>query len=209
MYTVNKRKITRPPVTAEEKVVASKRRKNDFYPTASWLTEVLLELYPSIGGTIFECCSGDLDMARVLGTISSVTVVTNDIDETKPAMFHVDATKSAYYKWDFDWIVTNPPFNRAMEILQVSYDHAKVGVAMLLRLSFLEPTKNRSDWLSTHPPTYMIVLPRHSFTGDGNTDSVTAAWMIWDKRLSTHSVVVVPRERKNGVNTANFGLKNE
>lgn len=59
---------------------------------------------------------------------------------------------------------------------------AIVGVAMLLRLSYLEPTKDRGHWLNDHPPTQMIVLPRISFTGDGKTDSVTCAWMIWHKQ---------------------------
>ena len=57
----------------------------------------------------------------------------------------------------------------------------RVGVAFLLRLSFVEPTNERGDWLEKNPPTGRITLPRYSFTGDGRSDSVTAEWMIWHK----------------------------
>ena len=52
-------------------------------------------------------------------------------------------------------------------------------MAFLLRLSFLEPTLTRREFLRANPPKRVIVLPRISFTGDGRTDSVTCAWLIW------------------------------
>jgi hypothetical protein len=64
---------------------------------------------------------------------------------------------------------------------------------MLLRLSFLEPTRERGPWLAANPPDLVIVLPRISFTGDGKTDSVTCAWMIWDKDIKDRGIVVSPR----------------
>lgn len=79
------------------------------------------------------------------------------------------------------WVVSNPPFNQAPLIVPLAWAYAEIGIAMLLRLSFLEPVKNRGLWLNQCPPTELIVLPRISFTGDGKTDSVTCAWMIWRK----------------------------
>jgi hypothetical protein len=64
---------------------------------------------------------------------------------------------------------------------------------MFLRLSYLEPVRNRGAWLAAHPPTGLIVLPRISFTGDGQTDTVTCAWMVWDK-LARGTIRVIPRE---------------
>lgn len=114
---------------------------------------------------------------------AGLAVETNDIDPSKPTDTHYDASLSAY--WDApgeaDWIVSNPPFSAAALIVPLAVAHANLGVAMLLRLSFLEPVENRVAFLEQHPPTDFIVLPRISFTGDGKTDSVTCAWMIWDK----------------------------
>jgi len=74
-------------------------------------------------------------------------------------------------------------------------------VAMLLRLSFLEPTAKvnpRGPWLAECPPSRLIVLPRCSYTGDGRTDSVTTAWMIWLRGDARHAglapIVCVERQ---------------
>lgn len=109
-------------------------------------------------------------------------VITNDIDPKIEADHHMNAVQSEIYKMvGTDWIISNPPYSQALAIVQQSYEAAKVGCAFLLRLSFLEPTIARGHWLKDHPPSAMIVMPRISFTGDNKTDSVTVAWLIWDK----------------------------
>ncbi len=161
------------------------RRKHDFYPTPEFATRELLNRV-SIGGNVFECCVGDHAISRVLheGPRPSY-VLTNDIDAACHADFHENA--AARVSWEYftnrsiAWVVTNPPFQFASLIVPLAYEFAEEGIAMLLRLSFLEPTEDRGAWLNEHPPTSMIVLPRISFTGDGKTDSVTCAWMIWEK----------------------------
>jgi hypothetical protein len=108
-------------------------------------------------------------------------------------------------------VIMNPPFKYAMSFVQNAVDwfgqtktfidetgeHQPItkygSVAALLRLSFLEPTRERGPWLAANPPDLVIVLPRISFTGDGKTDSVTCAWMIWDKTIKKKGVIVSPR----------------
>ena len=75
-----------------------------------------------------------------------------------------------------DYVVSNFPFNIAAQILPHAVNLAPTAV--VLRKTFLEPTEERGPWLSTHPPSGFIGLPRHSFRGDGN-DSVTCDWMQW------------------------------
>lgn len=72
-----------------------------------------------------------------------------------------------------------------LQIVARAYEAARVGIAMMLRLSFKEPTAKvnpRGPWLILNPLTRELVMPRHSFTGNGKSDSVTTAWMIWAKR---------------------------
>ena len=51
-------------------------------------------------------------------------------------------------------------------------------VCMLLRLSFLEPTKSRRDLLTAYRPDVLILPRRPVFDGRG-TDSITSAWFCW------------------------------
>jgi hypothetical protein len=81
------------------------------------------------------------------------------------------------------WIVTNPPFNLALEIVQHALSLSP-RVAILVRLSFLEPTRQRAPFLSRRPPDRVIITPRMRFPrGDElpqrGTDSVTTAWLVW------------------------------
>lgn len=147
---------------------------------------------------ILECCSGNDAIAIVLRDEHGLVVHTNDIDPRHPAETHEDATQAAYWqRWRgaqgeradlpaIDWVITNPPFNVALPILQHALSIAQVGVAFLLRKSFLEPTEDRGPWLSQFPPTREIGLPRYSFRGAGS-DLIACDWMIFehhpDRRL--------------------------
>lgn len=159
------------------------RREHDFYPTPGFATRELLERI-RIAGDVFEPCVGAGDIANELARCDRVrSLATNDLDRRHEAMMHGDATDGRWWRslLRYDWIVTNPPFGVAHQILPFAYQYARVGVAMLLRLTYLEPCEGRAAWLSEYPPDHLIVLPRISFTGDGDTDSVTCGWMVWSK----------------------------
>lgn len=170
------------------------RRKNDFYETDRRLTEALLrKVY--ISGEVIELCAGDDAITDVLVAHDHYgihTVWTNDIDPTKECDFTCDATDPLAAVYNVantqpDWIVTNPPFSQAHLIIPLAYQHAQEGIAMLLRLSYLEPTPKRNargPWLIKHASNLsnlIIFNPRPSYTGNGSTDSVTSAWMVWQK----------------------------
>lgn len=162
-----------------------KRRKLDAYYTPEDATVALINNSGILftDKTLFECCDGDGGISKVLRRIEGCEIITNDINKSKPTTYHLDVAKTnaweEYISITPDWVITNPPFNSALPILKNAYSNSCCGVILLLRLSFLEPTYERGDWLEQHPPDQVIVLPRISFTGDGKTDSVTVAWMIW------------------------------
>jgi hypothetical protein len=165
------------PSTAD----TGERNAHDYYETAPWMTESLLRHHP-IGGTVLEPCAGDGAIARVLCR-HGLTVVTNDIDDRHPTTLHLDALGAELWAHHnvagaVDWVVTNPTFVDAFPILCRSWQLARVGVAFLLRKTFLEPTKDRGPWLNAHPPARMIGLPRHNFRGKGS-DSCAADWYLW------------------------------
>lgn len=181
----------------------SRRRALDFYPTAGWATQDLLARV-HIGGYVIEPCAGRLDIANELRGNSRITaLMTNDLDPHRPTTMHGDATDLAFWSGfgdRLDWVVSNPPFNVAHKILPLAHKAARRGVAMLLRISYLEPCEGRAGWLAANPPDRLIVLPRISFTGDGKTDNVTCAWFVWTFGTSAlshveHPIEVVPDPR--------------
>jgi hypothetical protein len=138
-------------------------------------------------------------MADVLRTHEGVTAVyTNDIDERFDTNWHEDATDPLSPMWDIhpDWVITNPPFTLAPDILPNALASCKVGVAFLLRLSYMEPAGDRGDWLQAHADQQIMqaaLNPRPNFrAGEINpkngkpygTDNVTVAWFVWRKNWS-------------------------
>ena len=76
-------------------------------------------------------------------------------------------------------IITNPPFNHALEFIKKAIELEPEYVCMLLRLNFLG-SQERSDYLREHMPDIYVIPNRPSFTG-GKTDSIEYAWFVWSK----------------------------
>lgn len=182
-------------------VAPTARRDHDFYETPSWMVSAMLRRIP-ISGPVLEPCAGRLAISRVLQA-SGLTVTSNEpYQDVEGLSSRLDATKpERWAKWRrFDWVVTNPPFNLANQIVPLALSHARLGVAMVLRLSWFEPTADRAALLHRHPPA-LINMPRCDFRGNGQTDSVTAAWFVWTVREGSarygrfQNDVVTPAER--------------
>lgn len=153
------------------------RRKNDFYPTPEAAVIALLQsdVGALIRGQIMEPCVGDGALLPRLRD-RATDIQTADIDPAHNPQYLADAKT---LKFSANWVVTNPPFNQALPILKNCLNQADTGVAMLLRVTFLEPTLDRGPFWQKHPPAKILHLPRISFTGDGNNDSAHAAWFVW------------------------------
>lgn len=170
------------------------RRANDFYPTPGAATVALLNNAKHLFSDVtqaYEPCVGDGAIAKVLAR-AGLIVTTNDIVPSRLAKTHLDAAKLVVFPFR-SCVITNPPFNQALPIVR-NFVEQGVRCAFLLRLSFLEPTEARGGWLAETPPDRMIILPRISFTGDGKTDSVTCAWMIWNTPGEQGIIVVTKQE---------------
>jgi hypothetical protein len=179
------------------------RIKNDAYytplPIYKWLSDKL-QLTEQ---RIFDPCCGN-SHATALTFGKDNHVVENDIvpPTENNNRYCFDATEGwdqyleaqDFYgesedgiDWAIDWVITNPPYKRGMSeaIIQQSLSYANTGVAMLLRLSWLEPTRNRVKLLTNNNPEMELlavypISPRPKFdpSKPGN-DSMTVAWFIW------------------------------
>lgn len=165
------------------------RSENDFYETPAWMTRSLLTFESRIAGSrVLEIASGRDAIARVLREEAGCYVVTNDIDPRHPAQLRHDAReRSCYLRIEgsfapFDWIVTNLPYDDAIEILVHAVGFPRVGLATILPKNFDEPTLDRGPWLHEHPWTRKICLPRHKFrAGSKHGPQIASDWFLWER----------------------------
>lgn len=120
------------------------RRALDAYYTPAYKTRALLIGLPELRGIALECCAGDGAIARVLRDEGGLRVIANDPDRRWRADMRANAARPAFWRGlpPIDWVVSNPPYlgHPCLPVVALAFEHARVGVAMLLRLSFLEPT---------------------------------------------------------------------
>lgn len=164
------------------------RKRFDFYPTTKAASKALFVHHSFSSLSAWEPCHGAGDITQVLKE-HFLRVTTSDVDHSRDVDLFADAgcldvpLETA--------VITNPPFNQAFRIVSHFAERGN-ECAFLLRLTFLEPTGGRGAWLEKNPPAKVIVLPRFSFTGDGNTDSVTCAWLLWN--VPPKPVIIVGKE---------------
>ena len=164
------------------------RHRFDAYYTNQLLLQQLLNKYPiSKDKLILECCNGKGHISNYLKQLG-YDVLTCDIDTDTNSDYHYDVIEKQF--WDriiCDTVITNPPFNVAAKILENALDVVD-EVVMLLRLSYLEPTKDRKLILNSYKDNLVKVIPispRPKFRNDTKgSDSVTVAWFIWNKKFS-------------------------
>ncbi|WP_373544678.1 hypothetical protein [Chamaesiphon sp.] len=160
------------------------------------MTESLIK-YANIQGSVFECCAGeDRAIVKVLEWKEGIKRIwTNDFYYGMSCDFDRDAALTHNWEYKFpqgvDWVVTNPPFNNYLPILQHALVYAKVGVAMLLRVTADEmlvsdKNKSRYDWWADNPESLAIKMPRYCFaksskSGKFSTDSAYCQWFVWRK----------------------------
>lgn len=174
------------------------RVANDYYPTDEAITRALVErLYFDPVSVILEPCAGHGHIINFFDENGWETIA----NEPNPTVkftpdYQMDATDPAFWakveanEGRFDWVVTNPPYESGviLPILQLSLQHARRGLAALLRLNYLEPCKDRAEWLTQnadHMRLWLPVSPRPKFRQDTNaSDNITVAWCVWDKRWS-------------------------
>jgi hypothetical protein len=172
----------------------------EYYATPQAFTRYLFREMAHRGqrihGTVLEPCVGDGAIRRAAAGCDDVdgipyerAWVTNDLDRRWPANSYRSAARQEFWleiERRPNWVVSNPPFSPAIEIIEGALRTATVGVAMHLRASIHEVLKTgkRRTWMRENTPTGCLWLPRFAYqrspsTGKWTTDSVCACWLIW------------------------------
>ena len=195
-----------PPPTSE-------RDPLDRYYTPEWATQALVDYLGErlTGGVWDPCCGGDWGGRVIRKAPHVVRYLGTDIDPDATSRIvgqwgNETIDHRLHDEFDFldtaigwgigydqpadnrcNWIITNPPYQLANATAADFVRHALTGsasVAMLLRLTWLEPCRDRVDILTLNPPTDLLILPRVHYINAANSNPCTSVWVIWDRNAT-------------------------
>jgi hypothetical protein len=104
-----------------------------------------------------------------------------------------------------DWIVTNPPFPKALEFAHRALDEAKDGVALLLRTVWTESEERYEALFRDRPPSTIAQfaerVPMHEGRWEPDGSTATAySWYVWrlplDPGQGTRLMWIPPGQRQ-------------
>lgn len=179
--------------------VGGERSALDTYDTPDWCTLALVDyLGHRLSGMVWEPCAGAGKIVDMVKTAEGVwEVLATDIEPRRADVGPADFLQCASLPESVQWIVTNPPYNTetgtATECIKHALSLEPRGVAMLLRIGWLEPCKDRVELLTTNPPTDIIILPRVHYIGAPAQNNQTSVWVIWERYpVSAHRRASAP-----------------
>jgi hypothetical protein len=171
----------------------------DFFPTPPWATRALCEhVLPAVWPYPDRFACSALDPACGAGHMALALedyfrdVSAADIFDYGFAsvadFLHPDTYPHGGDDLEVDWIITNPPFNLALEFIQKALTIAKRGVAMLVRMQFLEGEGRFDRLFIRRPPQIVAVfaerVPMHKGRWVINGKSATAyVWLVWRRHV--------------------------
>lgn len=163
------------------------REPLDFYPTPRIGTEKLLNAEP-FDGIVWEPACGDGSMSTVLQEKCKTVVSTDIHDYGFQGMRKKMDFLSEQPDFEFDFIVTNPPFTHTRKFCERALSLRPKKIAMLARLAFLEG-KTRKEWFETSGLYRVLVfstrinIPRKSAQAkfEKSGGMVAYAWYVWKR----------------------------
>lgn len=178
---------------SSQNIFDKERHSEDFYATPPIAAEDLLKfnIYPKITN-VWECACGNGSLSKVFDKYGLLGKSTDLIDRNYGTgnINFLDCKE----KWN-GWIITNPPYIYAKEFVEKAIELADIGVAMYLKIQFLESKKRLSIFKNT-PPKYVYVYsrqtPQCAFNGDFNKptgNAVMYCWFIWIKNYSGDTII--------------------
>lgn len=184
----------------------------DFFPTPPWATRALM---PVIGygkrtlGTCWEPAAGGGHMAEVLREFFDDVIASDIHDYGKGYVVGSFVGIGAYQPRPADWIITNPPFNLAVEFAKRAIEQAVVGVALLTRTAWLEGGKRHDELFSLSPPHTVALfserVPMVKGRWDPKASTATSyCWVIWRQGYQGDTVLRwIPPGRKAALTKPN------
>lgn len=152
---------------------------SEFYTIPSGVTHTLVK-HTFITGSVLVPFDPDLTLSTELKRHNYTVTTNTDIENITDPNWWVGMREQS-----FDWVICSTMGLKSLSefILEYGMNIATNGVAVLDRLSFIEPVARRKTFLLKNKLSNMVVLsPRPRFRSIGSTkDSVTACWFVFQK----------------------------
>ena len=167
------------------------RADNDYYSTDPRAIDYLLK-YENFNGNIWECACGSGKLSERLKENGFNVRSTDLIYRGYGEMESVDFLQQ---KEAFDGdIITNPPYNLALDFVQKALELSKRKVAMFMRIQFLESKKRYVELFKECPPKKVLVFVKRMkcYPRDSDTlksSAICFCWIIWDKDYEGNTIL--------------------
>ena len=177
----------------------TKKATDDYYPSPAGIVRPLAGYLKQTDNaaiaTILEPCSGTGELVTQLtDAFPESRIITNEPHQpTATPDYSLDMTcfenwRTIAEKGDIDAVITNPPFSLFYYFLVGGLNYARM-TALLLPLTYLEPTKKRQkvhQLTMSYLRCVIPLSPRPKY-GHAGSPSGTCVWAIYGKQLTTAS----------------------
>lgn len=178
----------------------------DYFPTPPWATRALIEYVfyhlgvDLAGASAVEPACGEGHIAEVL-TEFFAQVIAADVHDYGYGLvqdFLADEVMEASRDVGFDWYITNPPFlDKAEAFVLRAIELARKGVAMFVRLQWLETEGRYENIFRDNPPTLIAFFVERVNLCAGCWDpkggTATAyIWLVWVKGMKPQAPFWIP-----------------
>jgi len=171
--------------------VNHERVENDYYATDPQSVRDLLDNYDLKSNSFYEPCCGEGHISKVLcERFPEAKHYATDLVDRGYGIGNIDFLRT-YQTERADWIITNPPYKYAKEFIDKAIRDSNKGVAMFLKIQFLEG-QARKKWFKSMPPKYVYVFSKRQdpmrngeelnpATGKKWGSTMCFAWFVWEK----------------------------
>ncbi len=176
---------SQPMKSKSRKNIRARAKRYEVFRTPAYCYELLFDRHPEwFVGRGFDPAAGDGRMIREImrrGNLCPHFI--NDIrEEERPALIDCgEATIGDYLTMvdppACDFLVTNPPFTKAMEFVQKARTHVSGPICILQSIQWLGSQK-RSAWFDNAGLAHMLILPRRPQWEVDSGDRVKSN--VWD-----------------------------
>lgn len=179
----------------------SEREINDFYPTPTATTQSLVKYLPiSKEDILLEPSAGQGHISNVLqNSFPSNKIISTDlIDYGNPNIQSgLDFLVESYPYNKADWVITNPPYSSKilMPFVLKALQIASKGVAMLLKITFLESVRRKKFFEETQMLENVVLFSnRQPMYKNGivtkASNAICYAWYIWNKDFQGNPTIL-------------------
>lgn len=159
----------------------NERQDRDYFQTPNYATDLIVPFLPR--GVVWECASGSGKMADRLKS-KGFPVFETDIINNENFLSYAP-------KWDFDMIVTNPPFSLKRKFFERCMFFNK-PFALLIPVDFcgwlLRAMQDGAEWVI--PTRRIDFITPTGRSGDDSSSQFHSGWLTYGMKLPKQIVIV-------------------